>query len=78
MTGPLVDSLEESIVSNMILRRRLALQSDRAQGCIQPKVEGGGGAICRLAVKNTVRGKCAEGAQKFLGLYSGKILWFFN
>ena len=43
---------------------------------IQHKVERG--AICRLGAKNTVKSKCAEGVQKLLGLYSGKIFWFFQ
>ena len=43
---------------------------------IQLEVERG--AICRVGAKNIVTSKRAKGAQKILGLYSGKILWFFN
>ena len=52
-------------------------QPRNIQGRIQPRVEGGG-AICRLGAKNVVKSKRAEGAQKSLSLYSGKILWFFQ
>ena len=48
------------------------------QGRIQPEVKGGGGAICRVGAKIIVKSKRAEGTQKFLGLYSGKILCFLN
>ena len=47
-----------------------------SQGRIQPKVEGG--AICRVGAKNAVKSRRAEGVQKFLGLYSGKILGFYQ
>ena len=46
-----------------------------SQGRIQPKVEGGG-AICRVGTENITKSKRAEGAQKSLGLYSGKFSGF--
>ena len=46
------------------------------QGRIKLEVEGG--AICRVGAKHIVTSKRAKGAQKILGHYSGKILWFFN
>ena len=48
-----------------------------SRGGSSPKLKGGG-AICRLGAKNVVKSKRAEGVQKFLGLYSGKIIWFFS
>ena len=46
------------------------------RGGSSPKLNGG--QFCRVGGKNTAKGKRAKGAQKFLALFSVKIIWFFN
>ena len=45
------------------------------RGGSSPKLKG---AICRVVAKNVVKSKRGEGWQKFLCLYSEKIIWFFQ
>ena len=53
--------------------RHLLPEVKWVRGGSSPELKGGG-AICRVGAKNTVKSKRAEGAQNFLRLNSGKVL----